>query len=180
MKNAFANLLLLTACGCASLPVPASSPPAPLRGPQGEDEAPFARVALALKGCASCSHCRSTIRQTVQAAASSDSVRVQAEDVEVLYRQPQPIRLGEVISKLRSNGLHDLRLVDVLLDAEGTVERDGDGTLTFCLRSTLQRFPLTVSPGADPPATGVPMRVRTVVRGWEQDGPLSLELKYTL
>lgn len=140
---------------------------------------PFARVALALRGCSSCSHCRSTIRQTTKAAAASGNVQVASDAVEIVFPNPTTLKLDEIVGRLASSGLHDLSVLDVLLDAEGVVGKSGEGDFFLKLRGTEQRFSLRVPEFSKAPPLGEPIRLRTVVQGWDKkSGPVSLELKY--
>src|SRR5690349_24221139 len=84
------------------------------------EPAPFARVYLAIKGCTSCAHCRTTIRQMVNTKSAGGETRMSADQVEVRYPKPSPVPLKDVIHSLAENRLHDLSLVDVLFEARGT------------------------------------------------------------
>jgi hypothetical protein len=130
------------------------------------EPAPFARVYLALRGCTSCSHCRSTIRQMVRGNAKGGETRLEAGKVEVRYTSPRPVPLREVVRSLADNRLHDLSLVDVLFEAKGTVVTEKDGTTRFKLADTGQLFPLTVAPSMARPADGRPVRLVALVEGW--------------
>lgn len=146
----------------------------------GETMAPFARVALALRGCSSCSHCRSTIRQATKSVADNGKVQVGGDQVEVVFERPQQVPLDAVIRRLSANGLHDLTLLDVLFDTEGVVEQTDSG-LRFRLRETGQSFSLQIPEFQKAPPLGEMLRLRTVVRGWNAPGaPLSLDLKYVI
>lgn len=181
MKQIKAGIVAIFTAAQALLLSGCVSTNAPKTEAQTSEAAPFARVALALRGCSSCSNCRSTIRQTAKAASQSDSVKVGADDVEVIYRAPQSIPLREVVDRLANNGMHDLTLVDVLFDTEGELKREANGELTFSLRETHQSFPFKVTDSQKVPQIGKPLHLRTVVRGWEnKQGSLFLELKYSL
>lgn len=167
-------------CAAGSAHASASHAAAATADEHGAATAPFARVALALRGCSSCSHCRSTIRQAAKSVAASGRVAVGGDQVEVTFDRPQKIPLDAVIRRLAANGLHDLTVLDVLFDAEGSVEKTPSGLL-FRLRETEQSFPLRVTEFQQEPPIGEPLRLRTVVQGWSASGsPLSLELKYVI
>jgi len=141
---------------------------------------PFARVYLALRGCTSCSHCRSTIRQMVRGNAKGGETRLDAGRVEVRYVAPGPVPLREVVRGLADTRLHDLSLVDVLFEAKGTLVTVRDGTTRFKLAETGQTFPLSVAPGLERPADGRPVRLVAVVEGWraaQGRGELSLQAR---
>ncbi|HZI88985.1 MAG TPA: hypothetical protein VFD83_00875 [Candidatus Polarisedimenticolia bacterium] len=131
---------------------------------------PFARVYLALRGCTSCSHCRTAIRQMARSGSSGGEARVTTDAVEVRYPRPvASIPLRDVIHRLAENRLHDLTLVDVLFEAEGTVARSSDGA-TFTLKGSDQSFPLRLEATH---ADG-PVRLTALVQGWREKGKLTL------
>lgn len=132
---------------------------------------PFARVYLALRGCTSCSHCRTAIRQMARAGSGGGETRVTTDAVEVRYAKPVTIPLRDVIRRLAENRLHDLTLVDVLLEADGTVTATPSGS-TFTLRGTGQTFPLRIEPSIAK-ASG-PVRLTALVEGWRERGTLEL------
>lgn len=136
--------------------------------------APFAKVYLALKGCTSCAHCRTTIRQMAKGSAKGGEARVSGDQVEVLYKTPRVVPLREVIASLAENRLHDLDLVDVLFEARGTIAKNADGTLRFTLNDTGQSFPVSVSTLLERPADGRQVRLVAVVNGWRDKSGLSL------
>ncbi len=136
-------------------------------------DAPFARVYLALRGCTSCSHCRTAIRQMARAGSGGAETRVTTDAVEVRYAKPTQIRLREVIGRLAENRLHDLTLVDVLFEAEGTIATTPAGA-TFTLRGTNQSFPLTLTPTLAGREPGAPVRLTAVVEGWREKGAIKL------
>ena len=133
-------------------------------------QAPFARVYLALRGCTSCSHCRTAIRQMARSGSEGGETRVTTDAVEVRYAKPATIPLRDVIRRLVDNRLHDLTLVDVLLEAEGTVATTAAGS-TFMLRGTDQCFPLRIE---SPVTTKGPVRVTALVEGWREKRALHL------
>src|SRR5262245_2526580 len=135
--------------------------------------APFARVYLALRGCTSCSHCRTTIRQMARSASGGGEARVSTDAVEVRYLKPVPVPLSEVIRRLSENRLHDLTLVDVIFEAEGSVVTGPSGA-TFTLRGTEQSFPLRIDPSLAKGDTGAPVRLTALVEGWREKGALTL------
>jgi hypothetical protein len=82
--------------------------------------------------------------------------------------------LREVIRRLAENRLHDLKLVDVLFDADGTIATDSHGGSTFTLSGTDQSFALAMSPSLAGARPGVPVRLTAVVEGWREKGDLKL------
>jgi hypothetical protein len=158
-----------TSAGPAGKPAPAGtaavSAPAP---------ALFARVYLALRGCTSCSHCRTTIRQMTKGSAKGGETRVTGDQVEVLYAKPRVVPLREVIRSLADNRLHDLSLVDVLFEAKGAVAKGADGTLAFTMAETGQAFPIRFAEHVERPADGRPVRLVAVVDGWRGKSGLTL------
>ena len=154
-RSTLASILCLALLG--------ASPPA--------SKAPFARVYLALRGCTSCSHCRTAIRQMARSGAKGGETRVTTDAVEVSYPKPSTIPLRDVIHRLADNRLHDLTLVDVLFEADGTVTATPSGA-TFTLRGTDQSFPLRIEPSMSQ-ATG-PVRLTALVEGWRTKGAIQL------
>jgi hypothetical protein len=154
-RSAIASLLCFALLG--------ASPPAP--------RIPFARVYLALRGCTSCSHCRTAIRQMARAGSEGGETRVTTDAVEVRYLKPAPIPLRDVIRRLAENRLHDLTLVDVLFEADGTVTTTASGS-TFTLRGTEQSFPLRIEPSLS--KTTGRVRLTALVEGWREKGALQL------
>jgi len=140
---------------------------------QGGPMPPFARVYLALRGCTSCSHCRTAIRQMARSSSGGAQARVSTDAVEVRYAKPGPIPLREVIRRLAENRLHDLTLVDVLFEAEGTIATTPAGA-TFTLSGTEQTFPLALEPSLAKPGLSAPVRLTAVVEGWRGKGALRL------
>ncbi len=138
-----------------------------------KENAPYARVYLALRGCTSCAHCRSAIRQMVRSGAGSGTARVTTDAVEVRYSKG-PVPLRDVIRRLAENRLHDLTLVDVLFEADGTIARSPEGDATFTLRGTRQSFPITLAPSLAKSDRGQPVRVTALVQGWREKGELKL------
>jgi hypothetical protein len=171
--NAAATLLVLAlSIGAAPAPKSTSTPtksaaatPAP---------PPFAKVYLALRGCTSCEHCRTTIRQMTKGSAQGGETRVNGSEVEVLYAKPRVVPLREVIKSLAENRLHDLNLVDVLFEASGSIAKGGDGTLRFTMAETGQSFPVTVASQMERPADGRSVRLVALVDGWRGKGNLTL------
>ena len=146
--------------------------PAPVK-----ETAPFARVYLAIRGCTSCSHCRTTIRQMVRSSAQGGEARLRDDRVEVRYAAPQSIPLQDVIQSLAANRLHDLSLVDVLFEARGTLSTGKDGTATFTIQGTGQSFPATIDPSVASGPAGRPVRLVAVVDGWRAKGALNLHVR---
>ena len=142
-------------------------------GAAPSSKAAFARVYLSLRGCTSCSHCRTAIRQMARSGSGTGTARVTTDAVEVRYAAPAPIPLREVIQRLADNRLHDLTLVDVHFEAEGFVETAGSGS-TFTLRETGQRFALRIEAPLKPPASKAAVRLSALVDGWRQKSALTL------
>jgi len=138
------------------------------------DSAPFARVYLALRGCTSCSHCRTTIRQMVRSATQGGEMRFSEDRVEVRYATPRQVPLRQVIRSLADNRLHDLSVVDVLFEARGTFATAKNGGATFTLAETGQTFPLSIGSAVARPADGSPVRLVALVNGWRENAALSL------
>jgi hypothetical protein len=145
---------------------PASSPP----------DAPFARVYLALRGCTSCSHCRTNIRQMVRSKSDGGETRLASDQVEVRYAAPRTVPLRDVVRSLAENRLHDLSVVDVLFEAKGSIAATKGGT-TFRMAGTGQAFPITIDRAVKRPADGTPVRVTALVDGWRKKGDVSLVAK---
>src|SRR5437867_5188443 len=139
-----------------------------------EPPVPFARVYLALRGCTSCSHCRTTIRQMARAGSNGGQARVSSDAVEVRYMKPGLVPLRDVIGRLAENRLHDLTLIDVLFEAEGTIGTTSAGATTFTLKGTGQSFPLNLAPSLPRPGGGTPVRLIAAVEGWREKGGLTL------
>ena len=139
-----------------------------------EAPTPFARVYLALRGCTSCSHCRTTIRQMARAGSDGGEARVSRDAVEVRYTKPRLVPLRDVIRRLAENRLHDLTLIDVLFEAEGTIATTSAGATTFTLKGTGQSFPLDLAPTLPRPGGGSPVRLIAAVEGWRGKGGLTL------
>ncbi len=152
------------------------------KGPSGsrsaslaaKERAPYARVFLALRGCTSCSHCRAAIRQMARSGSGGGTARVTTDAVEVRYARPGPIPLREVIRRLAENRLHDLDLVDVLFEVDGTIASGTDGQATFTLGGTQQSFPLAIGPSLAKPERGAAVRLTAVVEGWRGKSALRL------
>ena len=153
---------------------PAMAAPAKTTASEATVSAPFAKVYLALKGCTSCAHCRTTIRQMAKGGAKGGEAHVSGDQVEVLYKSPRVVPLRDVIASLAENRLHDLNLVDVLFEARGTIAKGADGAFRFTLDQTGQSFPVSVSPLLERPADGREVRLVAVVNGWREKGGLSL------
>jgi hypothetical protein len=165
--NAAASLLIV-AFAIGAAPVSRSTPTAPPAPP------PFAKVYLALRGCTSCEHCRTTIRQMTKGSAQGGETHVNGSQVEVLYAKPRVVPLREVIKSLAENRLHDLDLVDVLFEATGTIAKGADGALRFTMADTGQSFPVSVAPQMERPGEGRAVRLVAVVDGWRGKGGLTL------
>ena len=165
--NAVATILILAlALGAAPAPKPAATAAAA--------PPPFAKVYLALRGCTSCDHCRTTIRQMTKGSAQGGETHVNGSQVEVLYAKPRVVPLREVIKSLAENRLHDLDLVDVLFEANGSIAKGADGTLRFTMAETGQSFPVSFAPQMERPADGRSVRLVAVVDGWRAKGDLTL------
>jgi hypothetical protein len=181
MRPAFANAALLAALVCSfSIPAAEAGPPRPAQagGPvaTATEPAPFARVYLAIRGCTSCSHCRTTIRQMVNTKSAGGEARLSADQVEVRYPKPTPVPLRDVIHALAENRLHDLSLVDVLFEGRGTIAPGPNGTATFRLAETGQAFPVTIDRAVRRPADGTAVRLTAVVDGWRSKDKSSISL----
>jgi hypothetical protein len=147
---------------------------APAAAPAEAEAPPFARVYLALRGCTSCSHCRTAIRQMARAGSGGGEARVSTDAVEVRYMTPRTVPLRSVIRRLADNRLHDLSLVDVLFEAEGVIADAPNGAATFKLRGTSQSFPVTLDPSLRRPSDGSSVRLTALVEGWRGTGDLRL------
>ncbi len=175
MKSAFifprfSLVISLVALGLAADAVRAEVPP----------QAPaFARVYLSLRGCTSCSSCRSNIRQTVKAEAPKSTVLLDDEKVEVRYDAACEIPLDKVVETLARSRLHNLELVDVLFEGTGSVKSDGEGRGVFVVKETNQSFSLAFDLRQFPELSpDKPLRIVAVVEGWRETGqPLTLKLK---
>ncbi|HEU4333608.1 MAG TPA: hypothetical protein VFT32_03860 [Candidatus Eisenbacteria bacterium] len=176
----FAAPALAAALVLGSIAAPSSTSagpaakPAPARSAAVSAPAPFARVYLALRGCTSCSHCRTTIRQMTKGSAKGGEARVAGDQVEVLYAKPRVVPLREVIRSLADNRLHDLSVVDVLFEAKGAVAKGADGALAFTMAETGQAFPIRFAEHVERPADGSPVRLVAVVDGWRGTSGLTL------
>lgn len=168
--RAHTTLLVAIVCSLALAPSAIAGPPraAQAGGPAATatEPAPFARVYLAIRGCTSCSHCRTTIRQMVNTKSAGGEARLSADQVEVRYPKPSPVPLRDVIHALAENRLHDLSLVDVLFEGRGTIAPGTNGTATFRLAETGQAFPVTIDRAVRRPADGTAVRLTAVVDGW--------------
>lgn len=138
------------------------------------ERAPFARVYLALRGCTSCSHCRTTIRQMVRANAQGGEMKFTDDRVEVRYATPRQVPLRQVIRSLADNRLHDMSVVDVLFEARGTLATAKNGAATFTIAETGQTFPLAIGGAVTRPADGSTVALVAVVNGWRENAALSL------
>ena len=130
---------------------------------------PFARVYLALRGCTSCSHCRTNIRQMVKSKSDGGEARLASDQVEVRYPKPRPVPLRDVVRSLAENRLHDLSVVDVLFEAKGSIAATKTGA-TFRMAETGQSFPISIDRAVKRPADGTPVRVTALVDGWRTKG----------
>lgn len=164
--------VLLVTLLLAAVPAAAATHATPVPAPT---PAPFARVYLALRGCTSCSHCRSTIRKMVRSqAGKSGETRVDGDRVEVVYARPATVPLRAVVRGLARNRLHDLDLVDVLFEAEGSLRTAAGGAMRFTLRDTGQSFAVSIDRAVARPPDGTPVRLVALVEGWRGEGDLSL------
>jgi len=160
----------------AGIAVPPSAASGPKRGAGAvaADSTPFARVYLALRGCTSCSHCRTTIRQMVRSTTEGGETKVGSDRVEVRYATPRQVPLRQVIRSLADNRLHDMSVVDVLFEARGTLATAKNGGATFTLDETGQTFPLSIGASLARPADGSPVHLVALVSGWRENAALSL------
>ncbi len=138
---------------------------------------PFARVYLATRGCMSCSHCRTNIRQMLKPKTKGADTKLGDDQIEVTYPTPQNVPLRDVIRSLADNRLHDLGLVDVLFEAGGTIRTAPDGAVLFEIAETGQPFPLSIDGSTARPADGTPVRLTSRVEGWRDKGTLSLRVR---
>ncbi|HTK70449.1 MAG TPA: hypothetical protein VL857_11660 [Candidatus Eisenbacteria bacterium] len=172
--------VLAATIGSVSIPAAEAGPPraAQAGGPAAvaTEPAPFARVYLAIKGCTSCAHCRTTIRQMVNTKSAGGEAHMSADQVEVRYPKPTTVPLKDVIHSLAENRLHDLSLVDVLFEARGTVVPGPNGTATFKLAETGQAFPVTIDKAVRRPTDGTAVRLTAVVDGWRTKDKSALSL----
>ena len=172
-----AALLLVTATAPA-MPAAPSAPAtaSPATALAVAERTPFARVYLALRGCTSCSHCRTTIRQMVRSTSQGGETKFSDDRVEVRYATPRQVPLRQVIHSLADNRLHDLNVVDVLFEARGTLATAKNGGATFTLAETGQTFPLSVGDALarTRPADGSTVDLVAVVSGWRENAALSL------
>ncbi|HET9251626.1 MAG TPA: hypothetical protein VFP58_05865, partial [Candidatus Eisenbacteria bacterium] len=146
---------------------PPKTPSAPSAQAAPANDA-FARVYLALRGCTSCSHCRTNIRQMVKSKSDGGEARVATDQVEIRYPKPRPVPLRDVVRSLAENRLHDLSLVDVLFEAKGSIAATRSGT-TFRMAETGQSFPISIG-ALKRPADGAQVRVTALVDGWRTKG----------
>jgi len=144
-------------------PAGRTTPTAPTA--QTAASAPFARVYLALRGCTSCSHCRTNIRQMVRSKSDGGEAHLASDQVEVLYAKPRTVPLRDVVRSLAENRLHDLSVVDVLFEARGSIAATKTGT-TFRMAETGQSFPISIDRAVKRPADGTQVRVTALVDGW--------------
>ena len=152
---------------------PATAAPSTTTKATASEQPPFARVYLALRGCTSCAHCRTSIRQMVRSNAKGGEATFGEDRVEVRYSTPRSVPLREVIHSLAQSRLHDLSVVDVLFEATGTVSVTPDGSREFVLDTTGQSFPIEVGSGLKAGSQGH-IRVTALVQGWRGKGSLSL------
>ncbi|HET9940826.1 MAG TPA: hypothetical protein VFR25_06970 [Candidatus Eisenbacteria bacterium] len=174
------SALLAAVLGNVSIPAAQAGTPraAQAGGPAAAatEPAPFARVYLAIRGCTSCAHCRTAIRQMVNTKSAGGEARLSADQVEVRYPKPSPVPLKDVIHSLAENRLHDLSLVDVLFEARGTIAPGPNGTATFKLSETGQAFPITIDRAVRRPVDGTAVHLTAVVDGWRTKDKSGLSL----
>lgn len=135
-------------------------------------DVPFARVYLALRGCTSCSHCRTNIRQMVRSKSDGGEARLASDQVEVRYAKPRTVPLRDVVRSLAENRLHDLSVVDVLFEARGSITATKTGA-TFRMAQTGQSFPISIDRAVRRPADGTTVRVTALVDGWRTNSTKS-------
>ena len=175
--SASVGVALIVIAAPASMAAPSATGKAARAAASVRTDPPFARVYLAVRGCMSCSHCRTSIRQMVRSNAGGGEARLGDDQVEVRYATPRTVPLREVIRSLAESRLHDLSLVDVLFEARGTIGLAEDGTATFALAETGQSFPLVIDRALSRPAGGTPVRLTALVDGWRKKGTLSLSAR---
>lgn len=168
-----AVLMLVAAASAGSATLPGGRGNA-ASGHAAKSALPFARVYLATRGCMSCSHCRTNIRQMLRPRTKGAETKFGDDEIEVTYAAPQAVPLRDVIRSLADNRLHDLSLVDVLLEARGTIGSAQGGGATFALAETGQSFHLVMDRSLSRPPDGTPVRLTAVVDGWRKKGTLSL------
>ena len=171
---AAAAVLWAAAAVAAPSPKPTTPAAAGVATPAVAERAPFARVYLALRGCTSCSHCRTTIRQMVRSNAQGGEMKFSDDRVEVRYANPRQVPLRQVIRSLADNRLHDLSVVDVLFEARGTLATAKNGAATFTLAETGQTFPIAIGDAVARPADGSTVALVAVVNGWRENAAISL------
>jgi hypothetical protein len=164
-----ATLILFAAVA----PISTSAAATTTKAAAKSDAPPFARVYLALRGCTSCAHCRTSIRQMVKSNSKGGEATFGEDRVEVRYPAPRSVPLREVIRSLAKNRLHDLSVVDVLFEATGTVSVAADGSHRFVIDQTGQTFPIELGSTLTGPTPG-PVRLTAVVQGWRNQGSISL------
>ncbi|HEY3157143.1 MAG TPA: hypothetical protein VGK76_11050 [Candidatus Eisenbacteria bacterium] len=108
-----------------------------------------------------------------RAGSDGGEARVTSDAVEVRYTKQQIVPLRDVIRRLAENRLHDLTLIDVLFEAEGTIATTSAGASTFTLKGTGQSFPLNLA-SLPRPNGGTPVRLIAAVEGWRGKGGLTL------
>ena len=172
---------------CAALMLVAAASAGSATLPEGRGDAasgrvakavpPFARVYLATRGCMSCSHCRTNIRQMLRPRTKGADTKFGDDQIEVTYAAPQAVPLRDVIRSLADNRLHDLSLVDVLFEARGTIGSARAGEATFALAKTGQSFQVVIDRSLSRPPDGTPVRLTAVVDGWRKKGTLSLTVR---
>ena len=175
--SVFAGAALLVIAGSPAVAAPSGAGKPSVAAAPAKTDPPFARVYLAVRGCMSCSHCRTAIRQMVRSNAAGGEARLGEDQVEVRYATPRTVPLRDVIRSLAESRLHDLSLVDVLFEARGTIGLAGDGSATFALAETGQSFPLVIDRTLARPSAGTPVRLTAVVDGWRKKGALSLSAR---
>ena len=169
-RAAFVVVAALLVAAATDTATAAPSPPKS----EASERAPFARVYLALRGCTSCSHCRTTIRQMVRSTSEGGETKFSDDRVELRYATPRQVPLRQVIHSLAGNRLHDLSVVDVLFEARGTFATAKNGGATFTLAETGQTFPLAIGDALARPAYGSTVRLVALVSGWRENAALSL------
>lgn len=170
---AAAALVAIGAAAGNGAAAPRSAAASPRAASAAPAHAPFARVYLALRGCTSCSHCRTNIRQMVRSQSDGGEAHLANDQVEVRYAKPRPVPLRDVVRSLAENRLHDLSVVDVLFEARGSIAATRTGT-AFRMAETGQSFPISIDRAVRRPPDGTPVRVTALVEGWRKKGDLSL------
>ena len=139
----------------------------------------FARVMLALKGCSSCAHCRTNLRQALKEGSKAQKVSLGNGKVEMVFSQPSTLDIHGIVTSMGTMGMKDLEAVDVLVEMNGRIETK-HGIKVFVADSTGQELTLDI---AEDTAgllghTGVHVWIKAVAQGWERkDKEITLKVR---